>query len=402
MMRWITAGESHGEALVGIIESVPAGLAITSADIEGALARRRTGYGRGARQKFEQDRVRLLSGVRHGRTLGSPIAIEVANSEWPKWRTVMSSDPVDPKDLMIDAGTGDEREVARNKRLTQPRPGHADLPGMLKYAHEDARNVLERSSARETAMRVALGEVARQFLRQVAGIEVLGHVVQVGQEAAPARQLTLGDADAVNASDVRCVDAATAARFRAEIDGAKRSGDTVGGVVEVVAFNVPAGLGTYTQWDQRLDGQLAQALMSIQAAKSVEIGDGLTQTQTRGSRAHDEILVDARAYRPTNHAGGLEGGMSNGEPLVARVGFKPISTVPHALRTIDLENRTAAKALHQRSDTCAVVPAAVIAEAMVALVLANAVTQMFGGTTVDRARTAMDSYVRETRARLQP
>lgn len=404
MMRWLSAGESHGAALVGIIDAVPAGVEISSADIAAALARRRLGYGRGARQKFEQDEVRLLGGLRHGKTLGSPLAIEIGNSEWPKWEVVMSPDPVAPEALLIDAGTGDEREVARNRRLTRPRPGHADYAGMMKFDHEDARHVLERASARETATRVALGEVARRFLQQVAGIEIASHVVQIGEcTADPAAFDELVDAvgvaharEQLDNDPVRAASAEASAQFVAAIDEAQKNGDTIGGEVEVCAYHVPVGLGSYTQWDERLDARLAAALMSIPSAKTVAIGEGSAQVSAPGSRAHDDIEVNAAAARgirrTSNRAGGVEGGMTNGETLRARVGFKPISTVPRARPTIDLASGEAATALHQRSDTCAVVPAAVIAEAMVAITLAAAVVEMYGTGSVERIRASISAH----------
>ncbi|WP_297556775.1 chorismate synthase [uncultured Actinomyces sp.] len=400
MIRWMSAGESHGEALVGIIDGVPKGVELSTQMLADELARRRQGHGRGARQRFEQDRVRILGGVRHGLTIGSPVAIEIANSEWPKWQVVMSPNPVDPKDLLIDAGTGDEREVARNRPLTRPRPGHADLAGMMKFGHEDARPVLERASARETATRVALGLVARQFLRQVAGIEIVSHVVAVGEETADAPAPLPQDAHRLDASAVRTLDEDAQMRFIAAIDQAKKSGDTIGGVAEVVAYGVPVGLGSYTQWDERLDASLAAALMSIQSAKSVEIGQG--QVDQLGSTAHDEIVVEEGPRRLSNRAGGIEGGMSNGEPIVARVGFKPISTVPRARSTIDLATGTQAPALHQRSDASQIVPATVICESMVALTLANEIIKMFGTGSVERIRAAIADYNTAVSERLNP
>lgn len=403
MIKWISAGESHGEALTGIIDGVPAGIKLTSEDVATALARRRLGHGRGARQKFEQDRVRILGGIRHGLTIGSPIAIEIENTEWPKWDVVMSPDPVDPAALLINAGTGDEREIARNRPLTRPRPGHADFSGMMKFGHRDARPVLERASARETAMRVALGAVARAFLEQAAGITIVGHVIEIGDQRAETTRIpTPNDAATLDQSPVRTLDTEAQSRFMAAIDHAQSSGDTIGGVAEVIAYGVPVGLGTYTQWDQRLDARLASALMSIQSAKSVAIGDGLEQVRLPGSQAHDEICVEEGIRRTSNRAGGIEGGMSNGEAIRARVGFKPISTVPRARQTIDLATGKSAPALHQRSDACAVVPAAVIAEAMVALVLADAITEMFGTGSIDRIRQAISAYQDEIDSRVRP
>lgn len=405
MLRWMTAGESHGEALVAMIDGLPSGVAVTTGDVRTALARRRLGHGRGARQRFERDELRLLGGVRHGLTLGGPVALEIGNSEWPRWSTVMSPDPVDPSDLMVDAGTGDEREVARNRPLTRPRPGHADLPGMLKYELDDARPVLERASARETASRVALGAVAEALLSQVAGIELVSHVVRIGSVALPEGTPAPGPQDGprLDSDPVRCTDPATSAAMVAEIDTARKDGDTLGGVVEVVATGVPVGLGTHVQADRRLDSRLAAALMGIQSVKGVEIGDGFAEAARRGSAAHDEILgVEAgRVERSTNRAGGVEGGMSNGSPLRVRAALKPISTVPHALRTVDLATGEAASGLHQRSDVCAVVPGAVIAEAMVALVLAQALLEKTGGDSVAECRRNLEAYVARVSARTQ-
>ncbi|OFS76020.1 chorismate synthase [Trueperella sp. HMSC08B05] len=394
MIRWSTAGESHGPALVALFEGMPAGVRVTSEDIKHALWRRRLGYGRGSRQKFEQDELTILSGIRHGEALGSPIALEIGNSEWLKWSTVMSADPVPPEALLIDAGTGDEREVSRNKPLTRPRPGHADLVGMNKYGFDSARPVLERASARETAARVALGELAKQLLRQAAGVEIVSHVVEVGSVRGSDLTLpTPEDTATLDECDVRQLDPELAAAFRAEVDAAKKDADTLGGVVEVVGWGVPQGLGTHVRGQDRLDARLAGALMSIQAVKGVEIGDGFETARRRGSAAHDEIVREAgHLARLTNRAGGIEGGMSNGEPIVARVAYKPISTVPRALRTIDTATGEAATALHQRSDTTAVVPGAVIAEAMVALVFAEALVEKFGGDSLAEIRRNLDSW----------
>ena len=396
MLRWMTAGESHGEALTAVLEGVPAGVRITSEDIRAALARRRLGHGRGARQAFERDELRVLGGIRHGSTIGSPVALQIGNSEWPKWSTVMSADPVDPHDLLIDAGTGDEREIARNRPLTRPRPGHADLPGMLKYDLPEARPVLERASARETAARVALGALAEALLEQVAGIRLVSHVVRIGSVALPddVPPPRAEDTERLNADPVRCTDPATSAAMVAEIDATRKDGDTLGGVVEVIATGVPVGLGTHVSADRRLDARLASALMGIQAVKGVEIGDGFAEAARRGSAAHDEIVrgEDGHLTRTTNHAGGIEGGTSNGAPIVARAGFKPISTVPRALRSVDLATGEEAVGLHQRSDTCQVVPGAVIAEAEVALVLADALFDHAGGRSVAEMRRNLDSY----------
>jgi chorismate synthase len=387
MFRWLTAGESHGRALVAICDGVPAGVRVSTEDIAAALARRRAGYGRGARMTFERDEVELTGGVRHGRTLGGPLAIRVANTEWPKWETVMSADPVAPD--VLDG-------LARNAPLTRPRPGHADLAGMQKYGFDDARPVLERASARETAARVALGEVARRLLSQVLGIEILSHVVALGQVRAPDEVMPgPGDGAAVDADPVRCFDAETSAAMVAEIDAVRKDGDTLGGVVEVLAFGLPPGLGSFTHWDRRLDGRLAGALMSIQAIKGVEVGDGFTTAGRRGSVAHDEIeATGARIARRTNRAGGIEGGMSTGEVIRVRAAMKPISTVPRALDTIDTSTREPAKAINQRSDATAVPAAGVVAEAMVALVLAEAAVEKFGGDSVEEMRRNAESYLK--------
>ena len=396
MLRWMTAGESHGEALTAVLEGMPAGVRITSEDIRAALARRRLGHGRGARQAFERDELRVLGGIRHGSTIGSPVALQIGNSEWPKWSTVMSADPVDPHELLIDAGTGDEREIARNRPLTRPRPGHADLPGMLKYDLDEARPVLERASARETAARVALGALAEALLAQVAGIRLVSHVVRIGSVALPedAPPPSAEDTGRLDADPVRCTDPATSAAMVAEIDGTKKEGDTLGGVVEVIATGVPVGLGTHVSADRRLDARLASALMGIQAVKGVEIGDGFAEAARRGSAAHDEIVsvTSGTLARPTNRAGGIEGGISNGSDVRVRAAFKPISTVPRALRTVDLATGEAATGLHQRSDVCAVVPGAVIAQAMTALVLADLLLDKTGGDSVDEAQRNLRSY----------
>jgi chorismate synthase len=387
MFRWLTAGESHGRALVAICEGVPSGVRITTGDLAAALARRRAGYGRGARMSFEQDEVELTAGVRHGRTLGGPVAIRIANTEWPKWEAVMSPDPVDPDRL---------DGMARNAPLTRPRPGHADLAGMQKFGHTDARPVLERASARETAARVALGEVARQLLSQVLGIEILSHVVALGSVRAPENKMPgPQDQQAIDADPVRCADPATSQAMVAEIDAVRKDGDTLGGVVEVLAFGLPPGLGSFTHWDRRLDARLAGALMSIQAIKGVEVGDGFTTATRRGSQAHDEIEATQDGIaRRTNRAGGIEGGMSTGEPLRVRAAMKPISTVPRALDTIDTSTGEPAKAINQRSDATAVPAAGVVAEAMVALVLAEAAIEKFGGDSADEMRRNAESYLK--------
>ncbi|HYB38108.1 MAG TPA: chorismate synthase [Mycobacterium sp.] len=387
MLRWTTAGESHGRALVAVLEGMVAGVAVTSEDIAEQLVRRRLGYGRGARMKFERDQVTMLAGVRHGRTLGGPIAIEIANTEWPKWETVMAADPVDPAALA---------DLARNAPLTRPRPGHADYAGMLKYGFDDARPVLERASARETAARVAAGTVARLFLRQALGIEVLSHVISIGASApyyGPPPQPD--DLPAIDASPVRAFDKTAEAAMIAEIEAAKKDGDTLGGVVEAVALSVPVGLGSFTSGDNRLDSQLAGAVMGIQAIKGVEIGDGFETARRRGSRAHDEIYPGPDGVvRSTNRAGGLEGGMTNGQPVRVRAAMKPISTVPRALATVDMATGDEAVAINQRSDVCAVPAAGVVVETMVALVLARAVLEKFGGDSLPETRRNIEAYLR--------
>jgi len=387
MFRWLTAGESHGRALVAICDGVPSGVRITTGDLAAALARRRAGYGRGARMTFEQDEVELTGGVRHGSTLGGPVAIRIANTEWPKWEAVMSADPVDSEQLS---------GLARNAPLTRPRPGHADLAGMQKFGHADARPVLERASARETAARVALGEVARHLLSQVLGVEILSHVVAIGHISVPGDTMPRpADKAAIDTDPVRCADPATSQAMVAEIDIAKKEGDTLGGVVEVLAFGLPPGLGSFTHWDRRLDARLAGALMSIQAIKGVEVGDGFTTATRRGSQAHDEIEATENGItRRTNRAGGIEGGMSTGEPLRLRAAMKPISTVPRALDTIDTSTGEPAKAINQRSDATAVPAAGVVAEAMVALVLAEAAIEKFGGDSVEEMRRNAESYLK--------
>lgn len=387
-MRWLTAGESHGQALSAIVEGIPASVSITTADIDYHLARRRLGVGRGARQNFEADKVTILGGVRLGLTQGGPIAIQVGNSEWPKWEKVMSADPVTEDEI---------KDLGRNAPLTRPRPGHADLVGMQKYNFDDARPILERASARETAARVALGAVARSFLEQSVGITILSHVLSIGAVRVPeGTQLPqAGDMKSIDADPVRCADSATSEAMIAEIEKAHRDGDTLGGVVEVLAFNMPPGLGSHVHWDRRLDSQLAGAVMGIQAIKGVEIGDGFQTAARRGSVAHDEIEKNSKGeiVRRTDRAGGTEGGMSNGEILRVRAAMKPISTVPKALDTIDVSTGEAAKAINQRSDVCAVPAAGVVAEAMVALVLAQAVLEKFGGDSVTETRRNFESYI---------
>ena len=392
MLRWLTAGESHGPSLVAILEGLPAHVAVTSTDIVDALARRRLGYGRGARMKFEQDEVTIIGGVRHGRTQGGPVAIQVGNTEWPKWEKVMSADPVDPAEL---------EALARNQALTRPRPGHADLVGMQKYAFDEARPVLERASARETAARVALGRVAANFLEQSVAARVVSHVVELGGVPAPAG-LVPGPDDVGKLDDdpVRGLDPDAAKAMVAAIDQAHKDGDTLGGVVEVVVHGLPPGLGSHVHWDRRLDSRLAGALMGIQAIKGVEVGDGFALAATPGSQAHDEIVPTTEGIRRTSgRSGGTEGGMSTGEVLRVRAAMKPIATVPRALRTVDVATGEESVAHHQRSDVCAVPAAGIVAEAMVSLVLADAVLEKFGGDSVQETRRNTEGYLDTLRYR---
>jgi len=392
MLRWLTAGESHGPSLVAILEGLPAHVQVTSGDIAEALARRRLGYGRGARMKFEQDEVTITGGIRHGESLGGPIAIEIGNTEWPKWEKVMSADPIDRVEL--DA-------LARNAPLTRPRPGHADLVGMQKYDFDEARPILERASARETAARVALGRVATAFLEQATGARVLSHVVELGGVAAPAGSVPAPeDLAAVDEDPVRCLDPEASRAMVAAIDQAHKDGDTLGGVVEVVVHGLPPGLGSHVHWDRRLDARLAGALMGIQAIKGVEVGDGFALAASPGSLAHDEIEQGDEGLRRTSgRSGGTEGGMSTGEVLRVRAAMKPIATVPRALRTVDVATGEPAVAHHQRSDVCAVPAAAIVAEAMVALVLADAVLEKFGGDSVKETRRNVEGYLDTLRFR---
>jgi chorismate synthase len=392
MLRWLTAGESHGPALVGVLEGMPAGVLLTTADVAAALARRRQGHGRGARMSFERDDVEILSGVRHGRTLGSPLAVRIANTEWPKWEQVMAADPVAEETL---AG------LARGAPLTRPRPGHADLVGMQKYGFDDSRPVLERASARETAARVALGAAAAALLRQAYDITLVAHVVAIGTVSAPVGSVpSADDVERLDADPVRCLDPSASAAMVAEIDQAHAEADTLGGVVEVVAAGLPPGLGSHVHWDRRLDARLAGALMGIQAIKGVELGDGFATAARRGSQAHDEIIPTAQGIRRgSDRAGGTEGGMSTGELLRVRAAMKPISTVPRALRTVDVASGEPAVAQHQRSDVCAVPAASVVAEAMVALVLADLALEKFGGDSVAETRRNRDGYLAALRFR---
>jgi chorismate synthase len=391
VLRWLTAGESHGPSLTAILEGLPAGVRVQSADLVAALARRRLGHGRGARMAFERDEVGIVGGVRHGVSMGSPLAVTVANTEWPKWQTVMSADPVDDEAL---------EGLARNAPLTRPRPGHADLAGMQKYGFDDARPVLERASARETAARVALGAVAAAFLEQAIGMRLVAHTVEIGgQAAAPHPLPTPDDVAALDDDPVRCWDPIASAAMVAAIDACRRDGDTLGGVVEVLAYGVPPGLGSHVQADRRLDSRLAAALMSIQAIKGVEVGDGFALARVRGSAAHDEMEpVSGSGETPTvrrrsGRSGGTEGGMSTGELLRVRAAMKPISTVPRALGTVDVATGESAVAINQRSDVCAVPAAGVVAEAMVALVLAQAALEKFGGDSVNETADNVQRYL---------
>ena len=392
MLRWLTAGESHGPELIAILEGLPAGVPITAEQIQADLQRRKLGAGRGARMKFEQDALSISGGVRHGLTQGGPVALRVGNTEWPKWAEVMSAAPLE-----------DELTGARAAKLTRPRPGHADLVGMQKHGFDEARPVLERASARETAARVALGAVARAFLGEL-GVRLVSHTLSIGPVRVPegAALPVPDDVDRLDADELRCADPTTSAEMLAEVEDARRAGDTLGGIVEVLAYGLPSGLGSYVHWDRRLDGRLAQALMGIQAIKGVEVGDGFETTRRRGSVAHDELLVDAEGvHRETGRAGGIEGGMSTGDVLRVRAGMKPIATVPRALRTIDTATGEAAQAHHQRSDVCAVPASGVVAEAMVALVLADAMVEKFGGDSVAETRRNLDAYVAAIPAQLR-
>jgi len=392
MLRWLTAGESHGPELVAILEGLPAGIPITTLNVQESLARRRLGYGRGARMKFELDEVQFSGGVRHGFTIGGPVALRITNTEWPKWQEVMSADPLE-----------EDLKGARAEPLTRPRPGHADFTGMQKYSFKDSRPVLERASARETAARVALGSVASSFLREL-GIDLVTHTVAIGEVSASSDyQLpTPADVEQIDADAVRCFDPKTSASMVEAIDECHKQADTLGGVTETLVYGAPPGLGSFVHWDRRLDSQLAAALMGIQAIKGVEIGDGFETSRRRGSVAHDEIVREnGVASRLTDRAGGIEGGMSNGEVIRVRIAMKPISTVPNALKTIDISTGEAAKAQHQRSDVCAAPAAGIVAEAMVALVLANSVLEKFGGDSLNETRRNLKSYLANIPAELR-
>jgi chorismate synthase len=380
MLRMLTAGESHGKALVAILEGMPAGVPISPKELAEELARRRHGYGRGGRQRFETDRFEILAGVRHGRTLGSPVAVTIPNTEFEaKYRDLM----------------GVEGSIDPSQKLTRPRPGHADLVGAQKYGFDDVRNVLERASARETAARVAVGCVAKAFLAEL-GIAVVSHVVRIGRAAVPARapRPLPEDLDAVDASPVRCFDPAAAARMVAEIDAVRKARDTLGGVFEVLAYGCPPGLGSHVHYDRKLDARIALALMSIQSVKGVEFGDGFATAARQGSKAHDEIVLRGGGIgRRTQRAGGVEGGMSTGEPIRVRAAMKPFSTVPKPLATVDLATGAEAVAIKQRTDVCAVPAGGVVGEAAVALVLADAVLEKFGGDSLPETQGNLRRYV---------
>jgi chorismate synthase len=395
VLRWMTAGESHGPALVAVLEGMVAGVEVTSQDIAYQLERRKLGFGRSPRMNFEADELEIIGGIRHGRTQGGPVAIRIGNTEWPKWEKVMAADPVPAEELA---------SLARNEPLTRPRPGHADLAGMQKYGFDEARPVLERASARETAARVAVGTVARRFLQQLLGVEIVSHVVSLGGVTNEVDLLPRPeDLAAIDENPVRAFGDEVTERMMAEVEAAKKDGDTLGGVVEVIAYGLPPGIGSHVHWDRKLDARLAGALMSIQAIKGVEIGDGFANAHRRGSRAHDEILPgggEKWVRRSSNRAGGLEGGITNGEPLVVRAAKKPISSLPRALATVDVRTGEPAQAMHQRSDITAVPRAAVVAETMVALVLAEAVLEKFGGDSLPETKSNVDSYLASLRARV--
>jgi chorismate synthase len=379
MLRLLTAGESHGQGLVAILDGLPAGVSVSPRTVADELARRRHGYGRGGRQRFEADAFEIVSGVRHGRTIGSPIAVTIPNVEWAsKYHELMSV----------------EGEPDPKARLTRPRPGHADLVGALKYGFDDVRNVLERASARETAARVAAGAFCKAFLAEL-GIAVLSHVVQVGKVRVGRRRPPEPDEQvSVDASPVRCADPVVSRAMTAEIDRLRKAKDTVGGVFEVLAYGVPPGLGSYVQYDRKLDARLAAALMSIQSVKGVEVGDGFASAARPGSKAHDEIVVrGGRVERASARAGGIEGGMSTGQPIRVRAAMKPFSTVPRPLRTVDLDTGAPTVAIKQRTDVCAVPAGGVVGESAVAFVLADAVLEKFGGDSATETRSNLDRYL---------
>ncbi|WP_052669746.1 chorismate synthase [Nitriliruptor alkaliphilus] len=387
-MRYLTAGESHGPALVATLEGLPAGLQVSSQDLVAELSRRRLGHGRSPRMAFEEDRVEVLGGVRHGVTLGSPVSVVIHNTEWPKWVDAMDPEPRDDLDEI--------RATGRGQRLTRPRPGHADLTAALKYGYDDVRDALERASARETAARVVVGTYAKRLLAEV-GISVVSHVVNIGGEQVPDGAARPGpdDLDTVDASSVRCFDPDTDARMVARIDAAHADKDTLGGTIEVLAYGLPPGLGSHVHWDRKLDTRLAAACLSVQAMKGVEFGDGFDLASRPGSQAHDEIVRedDGTYRRLSDRAGGLEAGMSTGQPLRLRVAMKPISSLPQPLATVDLDTHQPAQAITQRSDACAVPRAGVVLESVVAFELADALLEKTGGDQVSEVRRNLDGYL---------
>ena len=392
-LRYLTAGESHGPALVATLEGMPAGLTVSRKLLGDELARRRLGHGRSPRMKFESDDLEVLGGVRHGHTLGSPIAVLIRNTEWPKWVDAMDPEPRDDLDAIRDTGRG--------QRLTRPRPGHADLTAALKYGYDDVRDALERASARETAARVVVGTIGKRLLAE-AGITVVSHVVNIGGVQVPegAERPGPDDLDRVDASGVRCVDPATEAAMIERIDRAHADNDTLGGTIEVIAYGLPPGLGSHVHWDRKLDTRLAAACLSVQAMKGVEFGDGFALADRPGSQAHDEIVHDDDGYaRMSDRAGGLEAGMSTGQPLRLRVAMKPISSLPRPLRTVDLDTHDEAVAITQRSDACAVPRAGVVLESVVAYELADALLEKTGGDTVTEVKRNLAAYLAEVAER---
>ncbi|MGZ4206925.1 MAG: chorismate synthase [Actinomycetota bacterium] len=378
MLRFLTAGESHGPALTAILEGMIAGVPVSEKEIRAELTRRRHGYGRGTRMKLEEDRLEILGGVRHGRTIGSPVALLIHNTEWPKWQEVMA--------------VGEEDAAAEEPPLTRPRPGHADLAGMQKFGFDEARPILERASARETAARVAVGTVCKSFLSAL-GVQVLSHVIAIGDVRAAEETLpSPDDVERIDASQLRCLDPDAEQRMIALIEDMRRAGDTLGGVFEVLAFGVPVGIGSHVQWDRRLDAALAQALMSIQAVKGVEVGPGFDVARAPGSRAHDEIAWDGDYSRPTDRSGGTEGGMSTGQVIRVRAAMKPLSSLARSLPTVDVRTKDPAPAITQRSDVCAVPAAGVVGEAMVAFVLARGMLEKFGGDSLAETQRNLAAY----------
>jgi len=384
-LRWMTTGESHGPRLTAVVDGMVAGLPLVAEDIDQDLARRQRGYGRGGRMKIERDRVSFTAGVRDGRTLGSPVCMTIENRDYASWVDRMAAEPL----------------AARPEPLTRPRPGHADLAGGLKFDRDDLRDVLERASARETAARTAVGAIARKLLGEL-GIDVFAHVISIGEARADITRFSLSDLKARSrASDLACADEVAEASMRTAILDAAHAGDTLGGTFEVVARGVPPGLGSHTHWDRKLDGRLAQALVSIQAIKAVEIGDGWAAASRRGSTVHDPIAYDSkqrRFTRPTNHAGGLEGGVSNGEPIVCRAAMKPIATLKRALPSVDIHTKAPFDAAFERSDVCAVAAASVVGEAMVAVTLAAAMLEKFGSDSLDELRRNVEGFRQQVEA----